>query len=500
MIQLYIYVTCILFVFIFFFNLLNFIPQMVFIGFYPYALFITVIFALLLLISSYTESRFWLITIKAILSIILLLGVFTLVQISLNAKYMNGYKEKYSEYIRTVNEFTQVEGIEKFYEEGFNKSIATLIEKSTGMTPTFNNRVLLLSEEEHFFDEMIEEISKAQTHVHILFYIMRDDNIGQKLKNTLIERANQGVEVRVIYDALGSFKLSATYIKELRGAGVEVVPYNTVFKSIIEGKLNHRSHRKILIIDGKVAFTGGVNIGDEYLSRDDNIGPWQDMVVKMEGDAVNNLQKIFLADWYYLTDEKITDKKYYSKTDVANYIPVQMVAGGFETGWNEIHQMYFSLINSAEKRLYITTPYFVLNEAMLESLQTAALRGVDVKIIIPEKTESFIIDWLNESFLPEILRAGAEVYKYKNGFLHTKSIIVDDRLLSIGSANLNMRGFYLDYEMNVLLYDNQLCTRMTETFNKYIKMSTRQEYKDYETLSLGQHVRYIIGRLILPLS
>ena len=368
------------------------------------------------------------------------------------------------------------------------------------MSPTFKNNAILISDNEHYFDEIIEAISQAEKHVHVLFYIMRDDNIGQKLKTVLIDRAKQGVEVRVIYDALGSFKLSRKYINELKEAGVEIVPYNTVLKSLITGKLNHRTHRKIIIVDGAVAFTGGVNIGDEYLNRDKNIGVWQDIIVKMEGDSVNYLQKIFLADWYFVTDKKITDIYYYGKTSVDNYLPVQMVAGGFDTGWHEIHQMYFTLINSARERLYIATPYFVLNDAMLESLQTAALRGVDVKIVIPEKTESFLIDWLNESFFKEILRSGVEVYKYKNGFMHAKSMIVDNRVVSVGSANLNMRGYYLDYEMNVLLYDEQLCLRMEQIFNKYMKMSEKQKYKDYEKLSLLRSVRYIIGRLILPIS
>ncbi|QUH24710.1 cardiolipin synthase [Serpentinicella alkaliphila] len=500
MIQVFIILTFIVFLVVFFFNLFNVIPQIVFIGFYPYALFITVFLGILLFSASYIQSRFWLITIKAMISIVLVISLFTLILIVINARHLNGYKKKYSEYIRTVNEFTKVEGVDKFYKEDFNRSIATLIEKSTGMSPTFKNNGILISDNEHYFDEIIEAISKAEKHVHVLFYIMRDDNIGQKLKTVLIDRAKQGVEVRVIYDALGSFKLSRKYINELKEVGVEIVPYNTVFKSLVTGKLNHRTHRKMIIVDGVVAFTGGVNIGDEYLNRDKNIGIWQDIIVEMEGDSVNYLQKIFLADWYYVTDKKITDIYYYGKTSVENYLPVQMVAGGFDTGWHEIHQMYFTLINSARGRLYIATPYFVLNDAMLESLQTAALRGVDVKIVIPEKTESFLIDWLNESFFKEILRSGVEVYKYKNGFMHAKSMIVDNRVVSVGSANLNMRGYYLDYEMNVLLYDEQLCLRMEQIFNKYMKMSEKQKYKDYEKLSLMRSVRYIIGRLILPIS
>ena len=500
MIQGFVIITFVVFLIVFFFNLFNIIPQMVFIGFYPYALSITVFFGVLLFIASYIESRFWLTTIKVIMSMFLVVCMFTLILIGINARHLNGYKKKYSEYVRTVNEFTKVEGIDKFYEEGFNKSLATLIEKSTGMSPTFHNKALVISDYVKYFDEIIEEVSNAKKHIHILFYIMRDDSIGQKLKKVLIEKANQGVEVRVIYDALGSFKLSNKYKKELKDAGVDIVPYNSVFKSLITGKLNHRTHRKIIIVDGNTAFTGGVNIGDEYLGRDENIGTWQDMVVKLEGDSVNYLQKIFLADWYYITDEKITDKFYYGKTEIEDYLPVQMVAGGFDTGWHEIHKMYFSLINAARERLYITTPYFVLNDAMLESLQTAALRGVDVKIIIPKKTESFVIDWLNESFFKEILRAGVEVYWYENGFLHSKAVIVDNRVLSMGSANMNMRGYYLDYEMNVLIYDQQSCERMVKILNKYIGMSEKLSYKDYEEISLLRSVRYIVGRLILPIS
>ncbi|MDR5658674.1 cardiolipin synthase [Serpentinicella sp. ANB-PHB4] len=500
MIEFFIIVTCLLFATVFFFNFFNVIPQLLIIGFYPYAVALTMVFAVLLFISNFIKGQTGLLIIKIILSVLFILAFITLILIWQNARQPNGYKKKYSDYIRQAEKLVDATGKSKGLEGIRNQGIATMIESSSGLPVTYNNQVSLLTDPKHYFDEMIEEIKKAEHHVHILFYITRDDKIGEKFKNALIQKAKEGVEVRFIYDALGSFKLSKGYRNALEDAGVEIYPFNTVKHSLITGKLNNRIHRKMLIVDGNVAFTGGANLGDEYLGRDENIGQWQDLLIKMKGESVNWLQKIFLADWYYLTDQKLMDKVYYPKSSVEKELPVQVVAGGFDTGWHEIQQKYFSLINAATERLYISTPYFVLNDAILEALQTAALRGVDVKIIVPDKTESFIIDWLNESFFPEILKSGVEIYMYSNGFLHTKAVVVDDEILSVGSSNLNMRSYYLDYELNVLIFNKELCNQMVEAIDRYIDKSTRIKYKDYERLSFTQKIRQIIGRIILPMS
>lgn len=362
------------------------------------------------------------------------------------------------------------------------------------------NEALLIYDGQKMFDEIIKEISTAKEHIHIEFFILRNDNIGQKFKDLLIEKAKEGVEVRIIYDGLGSRGLKRNYRKDLQNAGVDIKPYDNIWQSIIKGKLNYRNHRKIVIVDGKVGFTGGINIGDEYLSRDDSIGNWKDILIKVHGEAVNDMQKVFLGDWHYVSGEKLEDNnKYFYEFDRKNILPIQIVSGGYSTNMNEIQNSFYSIVTSAKESLYIVTPYFVPSYTIMKAIQDAALSGVDVKIILPKKPDYFLVGWVNSSFFDELLKNKIKIYLYEDGFLHAKIFIADDKLVSVGSANLNMRSQYLDYEMNAVLFNKNHTDMMINEIYKDIKDSSQVTPENYSKRGLLERIKETIGRLSRPL-
>jgi len=349
------------------------------------------------------------------------------------------------------------------------------------------------------FDEIIEEISKANSHIHIEFFILRNDNIGGKLKDLLIKKAKDGVEVRIIYDGLGSLGLSKSYRNELQEAGVDIKPYDNIWQSIIKGKLNHRNHRKIVIVDGIVGFTGGINIGDEYLGRDNSIGNWKDVLVKINGEAVNDMQRVFFDDWHYVSGQKLVGDKYFNKWEGDNTLPIQIVDGVHHIPVQEIYESYFSIITSTKESLYIATPYLVLNEDMKKAIKSSASRGVDVKIILPKNPDHFLVGWVNASFFDELLNGKVKIYLYEDGFLHSKVFVADSNIVSVGSANLNMRSQYLDYEMNALLFDENQAKLMIKELNKNIENSEELVLKEYNKRSLTQRLKEKVGIFIRPL-
>ncbi len=471
------------------------------IGIYPYVVVTSLLFVLSLLILHFFKGILLAKIIKTLLIIISVFMLFTLNQIWRNTQLLNKYQNNRSIYMDELMRMTKdkVEKIETIGE--VEEGIVNLIELNTGLPVTHYNKGKLLNGGVDTFDEMIEEISNAKEHIHVEFFILRNDRIGNKFKDVLIKKAKEGVKVRVIYDGLGSHKLGRRYIRQLREVGVEVKAHDGYLSSILKGKLNHRNHRKIVVVDGKVGFIGGFNLGDEYLGRDKNIGDWKDLQIRLEGEVVNWIQKIFLGDWYYITGEKILDKNYFPiQNDVTNFMPTQMITSGFDTHWNEISQLYFSMINSATEKIYIGTPYLILNNSMLKALQTAGLRGVDVRVIIPKKPDFFMVGWANESFFKRLLSANVKIYQYEEGFLHAKVFLVDDKMVSIGSANLNTRSLFLDYEVNAVIYDEQMANQVLQEFHLYLNKSNEVTYQDEMKKSKLQKLKQWLGKTIIPFA
>ncbi|WP_170834760.1 cardiolipin synthase [Natronincola peptidivorans] len=500
MIKILMIITGLLFLAIVYYNLFVIIPEPIILGIYPYALGITAILAIILLLLKYINNSTVIKILHFSLAAVIIFIGFTSIQIWRNAKLLNDYQENRSRYLDDLMQMTKEREYKVTELDPQQEGIAILIEANTGIPLTQYNRGTLLNDSTKIFDEMIEAMNQAEKHIHIEFFIVRDDHIGEKFQELLINKAKNGVEIRLIYDGLGSRRLGKTFIRELKTAGAEVVAYDGVFTSILKGKLNHRNHRKMVIIDGKTAFTGGINLGDEYLGRNEAIGNWEDIAFKIEGEGAHWIQKIFLADWYYVTEEKIKNQDNFSTIEVKETLPMQMVTSGYDTHWNEISQVYFSMIASSKESVYIATPYLILSDSMLKAIETASLRGVDVNIVVPKKPDLFIVGWANASFFEKLLKSKVKIYQYEDGFLHAKAVLVDNKILSLGSANVNTRSLHLDYELNAMIYDEALCMEMQKAFLSYIEKSVEITLAHYENPSFAQKLKELIGRFIIPLT
>lgn len=331
----------------------------------------------------------------------------------------------------------------------------TLYEQIAGQEFTAGNEVKLLIDGDAIFQAMFEEIDRAQSFIYVQFFIVRADKIGRELQQRLRARAKDGVKVCWLYDEIGSSALASEYIAELRACGIAAYPFATRQGPGNFFQFNFRNHRKLLIVDGKCAFVGGVNIGDEYLGRNKRLGPWRDTAVKIQGPAVLPLQGIFIADWSWATRE-VTIKIVGPETRTANQRVLPIATGPADE--NELCNLLFlQAINSAKSRLWITSPYFVPNEALQRALQLAALRGVDVRILLPNKADHWIVWLASFYYTPDLVRAGAKVFRYIPGFMHQKVMLVDDSLAVVGTVNLDNRSFNLNFELSILVADRDFC-------------------------------------------
>jgi cardiolipin synthase A/B len=328
---------------------------------------------------------------------------------------------------------------------------AHYLDWATITTASTNTKTKILKNGEETFREMKRALKDAKDFIHLEYYIFRDDRLGNEIIDILIEKVREGIEVRFMYDAMGSMTLSGAAIKEMRDVGIRIHPFLPIKNGLYNQKFNFRNHRKIIVIDGKVGFVGGLNIGVEYLGEDEKFGFWCDTHVVMEGEALQTLHGVFLLDWQYVSREKLVMDKRYMKT-----IPaasggglVHVVATGPETERMSDH--YYAMISSATKSIWIASPYFVPNQAIRTALRIAAHKGIQIRIMVPETNDGFLTHYASQSYLPELLRAGVEIYAYQKGFLHKKVIIVDGDLATIGTANMDMRSFRLNFEVNLFL-------------------------------------------------
>ncbi|ADG81775.1 cardiolipin synthase [Thermincola potens] len=387
---------------------------------------------------------------------------------------------------------------------GSKKQLIRLLLNNAHAPFTRRNRAQVLSDGQEAFAAMFAEMEKAQDHIHLEYYIIRDDNIGNQLKDLLISKAKSGVKVRVIYDAVGSWKLSKKYISDLRDSGVQIEPFLPVALPFINNKLNYRNHRKITVIDGKVGFLGGLNIGDEYLGCHPKLGKWRDTHLKLEGTAVHFLQVIFLLDWEFVSGERLSNPTYFPEEPCPGIDPpkgkvIQIAASGPDSDWEAIRQSYFAMINAAEHSIKITTPYLIPDEGILLALKTAALSGVNIKIILPGKPDHKIVQWASQSYFEELMEAGIEIYLYQPGFIHAKIISVDGEVASLGSANLDMRSFQINFEVNAMLYNKSLVEKIDADFEADLAKSLKLQMSDVADKPLPARIRQSAARLLSPL-
>lgn len=364
------------------------------------------------------------------------------------------------------------------------RSFALFVNESALTPMTTSTKATILKNGEQTFQAIKKELQRAERYIHMEYYIFRSDRLGQEIIEILMMKAKEGVEVLFTYDAAGSMAMPAKYVRRMEDAGIQVKIFSPLKYGFFNQKFNFRNHRKIVVIDGKVGFVGGLNVGVEYLGEDERIGFWRDTHMMLQGEAVYTLHTIFLLDWEYVSGEEVLEsyrnEKYSVNEDVVDGA-IQVVASGPDTQPGIMGDLYFAMISSAEQSIWIATPYFVPDESIRTALRVAAAKGVEVRILVPEINDGFLTQYASRSYFSELLRYGVEIYSYKKGFLHQKLVIVDGNLASIGTANLDMRSFHLNFEVNVFLFDTSsirdLVAHFEEDMLESVKISPVQYYK-----------------------
>ncbi|WP_042460601.1 cardiolipin synthase [Neobacillus dielmonensis] len=364
-----------------------------------------------------------------------------------------------------------------------------------------DNSVDLFVDGRKKFEQLFKDIESANDYIHLQYYIIKNDRLGKKLIALLTEKAKTGVKVRVLYDELGSRSLPKRLFKELRAAGGQVEVFFPSKLRFINLRMNFRNHRKLVIIDGKIGYVGGFNVGDEYLGLNERFGYWRDTHLRIQGTAVDALQTRFILDWNQASRK-------YDISYVPNLFPkdvphgdvgIQIVTSGPDSELEQIKNGYIKMILSAKKRIYIQTPYFIPDASILDALKIASLSGVEVNIMIPDKPDHPFVYWATLFHIGRMLEIGARVFIYKKGFIHAKTIVVDKEMASVGTANIDFRSFRLNFEVNAFLYDQSLADKLASIFINDChdcKLLTLQEYK---SRSLWIRFKESISRLLSPI-
>lgn len=344
------------------------------------------------------------------------------------------------------------------------KRLMNLLLSNSNAILTNDNDVKILRNGEETFPEIFRTIEQAKHHIHLEYYIIEDDKIGNYLRESLIRKAQEGVEVRLIFDDVGSWELKKKFIRSMSDAGVKVDCFMKVRFPMLTSRVNYRNHRKILVVDGEIAFVGGLNFADRYLDGVPGIGAWRDTHLKVAGGGATALQIIFMADWYFVSKEILKGEEYFKPFVSGPGKLVQMSASGPDSDWESIGQAYFSAIASATDYVYISTPYLMPTSDILTALKTSAMGGIDVRIIVPGLSDAIIPKWGTNSYIEELLEAGVKIYFYRAGFTHSKVIITDGIFASVGTANLDFRSLETNFEVNAMIYDEEIAGILARQF------------------------------------
>lgn len=382
-----------------------------------------------------------------------------------------------------------------------NRETITLLLNSSRSPVTVNNQVEVLHNATVTFDRILQQIKRAKVFVHLEYYIVKDDEIGNKIADLLIEKVRQGVEVRFIYDDVGSWGLSKKYVNRLRQAGVQIVPFMEVIFPLLTSRINNRNHRKIIVIDGDVGFTGGINIADKYIHGIEGIGIWRDTHLMIRGEAVLSLHAIFATDWLFLTKEHLSAERHFNIPEGRFYgdCYMQIATSGPDSDWESIMQTFFSVITKAHKHIYISTPYFLPNSSILTAIKVAAMSGVDVRLMIPYQSDSKLVYWATCSYIDELLEAKVKIYQYKTGFNHSKIIMIDSMFSSVGTANMDVRSFEANFEVSAMIYDKQITNELEKTFLEDLKQSEQISLKRWRDRKVKRNFLEGLARLFTPL-
>jgi len=368
-----------------------------------------------------------------------------------------------------------------------------------GFAVSMGNAVQLYHDTTPAFEAMLSAIEQAQHHVHLQFYIVRDDSTGRRLAEVLLRKARAGVQVRFLYDSLGSFFLSRRLQNELHAGGVRVcsfLPLNPLQSRI---QVNLRNHRKIVVVDGRIAFTGGMNIGDEYLGLSKRFGYWRDTFVQIRGPAVAALQRVFSEDWHFAAGELLNAAEFFPEIESAGPYAVQVLESGPDQECNTSREVYFAAILEAKKRLWIASPYFVPDNGILDALRLARLRGVDVRLLCLLRPDHFLSFHASRYYWSDLLHFGGQVYQYARGMMHSKILLVDDNWAMVGTSNLDNRSLRLNFEVNCVFYAEDLVQELATQFERDLSDSIPLDPWTFAQRSLWQRLCENACRLFAPI-
>ena len=367
---------------------------------------------------------------------------------------------------------------------------------------TDNNDIRIYTDGKEKFHALIEEMKQAKKYIHLQYYIIRSDELWQQIEPVLIAKAHEGVEVRVLFDSMGCRTMHNRDWERLEREGVQVAEFFPAFLGQLQLRMNYRNHRKIVVIDGRIGFVGGFNVGREYLGLDSKFGYWRDTHLCIEGAAVTSLAVRFVLDWNYAAKENLFQRD--SLFELPQYVrgghdPVQIISSGPDSQTKTIHDNYLHLIHSAKDHVYIQTPYFIPDDSILDALKIASRAGIDVRIMIPCKPDHPFVYWATYSYIGDMVAAGAKCYVYNNGFLHAKTLSVDGMVACVGTANMDIRSFGLNFEVNATIYSERTVQKLERAFENDMNQCTYITRKIYEERSLVIRIKEQFSRLLSPL-
>ena len=377
--------------------------------------------------------------------------------------------------------------------------LVSYLENTAEAYPMQNCSIDVINNTSDFITKLLESINKAQSHIHLQFYIFENDELGGKVRDALIEKARQGVEVRVIYDSVGCWSVKPSFFDAIRRAGGYVESFMKVRFPLFTNKINYRNHRKVVVVDGKIGFIGGCNIANRYVAGI-NGGCWRDTMLMLQGDGVYALQVSFLVDWFFANGSLVSGKDYFplqGKDYGTSYM--QVITSNPVMTWRTVSGGLTMALSRANSYFYLQTPYLMPNDKVISALQNAALSGIDVRLMIPQRSDSRLADYATRSYLKELLQAGVKVYMYRAGFLHAKTFVSDDILSCVGSANLDFRSFDYNFEICAYVYDLGVAKRMRTIFIDDMVNCERVLLRDYKSRSSVCRCLESIARLVSPL-
>ena len=383
---------------------------------------------------------------------------------------------------------------------GLERQLATLLERSGQGVPTAAGAVTLLETGDGCYAALETAIAAASHHLHLEYYLWQPDQVGARLRDQLIAKAQAGVRVRLLLDAVGSDRITARFLEPLRAAGGETAWFNPLsLRRLRPNSINFRTHRKIVVCDGRIGFTGGINISDQHSAQSSGADAWRDTHLRIEGEAVHRLQFIFLEDWYFATNQAPFDPSFFPPfPESATHSWLQIVESGPDNSRQAIARLYFAAIAGAQQRIALATPYFVPNEALTAALMSAALRGVEVRILTPKHSDSRLVTAAARSYYDELADAGVHIHQYGPAMFHAKLLTIDDRVAMVGSANFDNRSLTLNFEAMAVMYDAGLAAQLTRSFEADLNSASRY-IRPGRRATFGRRFSESAARLLSPL-